>query len=330
MSRQRKARIVTIPATGQVKLDEVELPAPGPEEVLVRMAAAPIHPADLNTIEGKYPGSGQAQLVGGREGSGVVEEVGKAVSTLEPGDIVLLPSTQGTWRDAAIYPVEDLVPVPRSVGLEQAALLRINPGTALRMLRDFVPLLPGEWLVQNGANSAVGRAVTQLARHFGWRTVNLVRDPSRLDEDLLASGNVFLADDSAADLHAAAETPLRLGLNAVGGESALRIANALTDGGTLVTYGAMSRQPLRIPNGLLIFRDLHVRGFWMTRWSGHATPHMMQALLSELIGLAATGVIRSEAEAFYPLERFADALAHAGQSRRRGKILFGAPELIRA
>src|SRR5206468_1999088 len=65
--------------------------------------------------------------------------------------------------------------------------------------------------------------------------------------------------------------PIRLGLNAVGGESALRLMNCLAPSGTLVTFGAMSLQPLKIPNGLLIFKDLRFRGIWINKWYDNAT-----------------------------------------------------------
>lgn len=316
-------RAVVIQAGGVVQCGEVELPPVGPHDALVRLAAAPIHPADLNSIEGKYPGTPQRPYVGGKEGAGFVEEVGAEVTTVARGELMLLPADHGTWREEVVLPAVDLVPIPRTVAPEQAALLRINPASALRMLRDFVPLLPGEWLVQNAANSAVGRAVTQLARHFGWRTINILRDPTSLGDDPRDLGTVFLPADSETDIRTLTDAPIRLALNAVGGDSALRLANALADGGTLVTYGAMARQPLRMPNGLLIFRDLHLRGFWVTRWMGHAPPSAVHAMLTELIGLAAAGVLHSKIDTVYPLEAHADALAHAAKGGRQGKILFG-------
>ncbi|MEQ1859504.1 MAG: 2-enoyl thioester reductase domain-containing protein [Chthoniobacteraceae bacterium] len=318
----KTTRAVVIAAAGQVQCQEIALPLLGHEDVLVRMVAAPIHPADLNSIEGKYPGAPKPPYVGGREGAGVVEEIGAEVATLNPGDLVLLPSAGGAWRERGVHHAADLVPVPKIIHPLQAALLRINPGTALRMLRDFVPLLPGEWLAQNAGNSAVGRAVIQLAHYFGWHTLNLVRDLDAVDPDVLKIGDIFLADDGSSDAPPLLHAP-RLAFNAVGGESALRLANALSEGGTLVTYGAMARRPVKLPNSLLIFRDLHARGFWLTRWSGHASPSTQQAMLAELIGLAVAGVLRSHIETTYPLEAFADALAHAARPRRQGKILFG-------
>ena len=106
------------------------------------------------------------------------------------------------------------------------------------------------------------------------------------------------------------------------GESALRLANAVTPGGTIVTYGAMSRQPLRIPNGLLIFKDLRWRGFWITPWSQRATPDESAAMFGELFALAQRGCLRSTVERLYSLDSCLEALAHANRSERTGKVLF--------
>ncbi|HET6406769.1 MAG TPA: zinc-binding dehydrogenase, partial [Chthoniobacteraceae bacterium] len=120
------------------------------------------------------------------------------------------------------------------------------------------------------------------------------------------------------------EPTIRLALNAVGGESALRLANALSESGTLVTYGAMGRQPLRLPNGLLIFKDIRAVGFWLTRWTQHAAQPDQSAMLRELLALAGSGALRTEIEKTYPLEEAPAALAHARQGGRTGKILFAA------
>jgi trans-2-enoyl-CoA reductase len=307
----------------RVALERHPLPDPGPGEALVRIAAAPIHPADLNSIEGKYPGTSGDPFPGGREGAGLIEAIGPGVRSLREGDTVLLQKPHGSWRDLIIAPESALFRVPAELSPVDAAMLRINPGTALRLLRDFAVLAPGDWIIQNAASSAVGRAVVQLAHHFDLRTVNLVRRPESVDEAMRAAGGVFLPDDGSADIRAAAcGAPIRLGLNAVGGASALRLGNALDDGGTLVTYGAMARQPLHIPNGLLIFRGLEFRGFWLTRWTREHPPETCMAMLAELCDLAVRGILRHQVAAIYPLAEFDKALEHARGGGRDGKILF--------
>ena len=324
----QKIRAIIIREHGDPKqvaqLEAVDLPEPGVGEVRVRVRFAPINPADLNVIEGKYPIRPALPGTPGVEGVGVVEKLGAGVVNLSPGTVVSLPHRFGSWREAGNAPASELIAVPASVPLEQAAMLRINPATALLLLREFIPLQPGEWLIQNAANSAVGRCVIRLARHFGWRTINVVRRAELVDELKREGADVVLVDGEqlGAEIKAAtAGAPLRLALNAVGGDSAVRLGNALAPGGVVVTYGAMARQPMRIPNGQLIFQDIAWRGFWVSHWYQKAGASASVALLAELCDFAARGVIAVPIEAVYPLDEIAAAIAHAQRGQRSGKIL---------
>jgi trans-2-enoyl-CoA reductase len=186
-------------------------------------------------------------------------------------------------------------------------------------------------VIQNAANSAVGRLVIQIAKSAGWRTINLVRRPEMIDEMREWGGDVVVLDsEETKDGIAAAigGAKVRLALNAVGGDSALRVANALAPGGTIVTFGAMSRQPLRIPNGLVIFKDLRWRGFWISQWYREAPAAAEGEMFAELFDLAARGALHSPVERVYPLSEATAAIAHAAKSQRAGKILFGAPEIV--
>ncbi len=306
------------------RVEPLELPAPSAGEVRVRVKFAPINPADVNVLEGKYPIRPELPGVPGVEGVGVVEECGTGVDGFAPGDVVLLPHRFGSWREAGNARANELQKIGADVPLEQAAMLRINPATALVMLRHFVTLQPGEWIAQNAANSAVGRCVIRIARHFGWRTVNVVRRESLVEELKAEGADVVLVENdgiSAQIKSAAGGAPVRLALNAVGGDSATRLGGALAPGGVIVTYGAMARQPLKIPNGQLIFSDIAWRGFWITRWYQQAGESAARELVAELAGLAARGIVSTPVEAVYPLAQISEALAHAQRPQRGGKIL---------
>jgi trans-2-enoyl-CoA reductase len=307
-----------------VRVETLSLPDPGPGEVRVRVKFAPINPADLNVIEGKYPVRPELPGTPGIEGVGVIEECGAGLQQFALGSAVLLPHRFGTWRGAGNVSAAALLKIGADVPLQQAAMLRINPATALVLLREFVALQPGEWIMQNAANSAVGRCVIRLARHFGWRTVNVVRRPELVDELKAEGADLVLVENEKISAEIKAATggaPIPLALNSVGGDSAVRLAASLAPGGTIVTFGAMARQPLKIPNGLLIFQNIVWRGLWITRWYQQAGEAASAALLVELSALAARGVIATPVEAVYPLEQIADAIAHAQRSQRGGKIL---------
>ncbi len=305
-------------------LEERELSGLKTGQVQVAMLFAPINPADLNMIGGKYAIRPALPSVPGVEGVGRVEALGPGVECVAVGDTVLLPHAVGTWCQACAVAADQLVVVPFGIPPEQAAMLRVNPATALRMLRDFVDLNPGDWVLQNGANSAVGRGVIQIAKTYGWRTVNVVRRPEVIEELKALGADVVLVEgDSLREQirEATGSAPIALALNCVGGESALRLSGALAASGTLVTYGAMGMQPLRIPNGMLIFKDLRFRGFWVTQWYEQASEEARRALFAELFDLARRGVIHSPIERIYPLSEFTAAVERAQQHRRTGKIL---------
>ena len=308
-----------------VRLEEIEIPPPQTGEVLIRTIAAPINPADLNFIEGKYPVRPVLPATPGAEGAGIIKQIGPGVERVKVGDLVLLPRSYGSWAEAGLAMAKELVVVPRGIDPIQAAMLRINPPTALRMLRDFVDLKEGDFVLQNAGNSGVGRAVIQIAHALGLRTISLVRRAALIDELKEDGADFVFLDDEEAPPRIALATggaPLPLAFNAVGGESALRLANAATHGATIVTYGAMSRQPLRIPNGLLIFKDLRWRGFWITPWGQRATPDELAAMFGELFVLVQCGRLRANVERLYPIDAYAGALADAQRSGLRGKVLF--------
>ncbi len=263
-------------------------PTPGPGEAVVKIRAAPINPADLNQIEGKYPVRRELPATPGFEGAGVVADLGANVTTVAGGDLVILPHNVGTWRDAVAVKAEDLVVVPAGIEPVHAAMLKINPMTAWRLLH-----------IQNASNCAAGRAVIQIACELGYKTVNVVRRAELIDELRAQGGDVVLVDGENLReevKNATGGAPIRLGLNAVGGESALRLANCLAPGSTLVTFGAMSLQPLKIPNGLLIFKDLRFRGIWINKWYDNATKQQRMEAFRPLFEMAKRGLLKTKVE----------------------------------
>lgn len=296
-----------------------------PGEVIIQMRAAPINPADLNAIEGKYPGRREVPAVPGFEGAGVVVEVGEKVKELPNGTLVILPHNIGTWRDAVAVKAADLVAVPPEINPVQASMLKINPMTGWRLLHDYVKLNRGDWLIQNAANSALGRAVIQIARELGFKTVSVVRREELIEELEQLGGDLVLIDgESLRDdvKQATSGAPICLGLNSVGGDSALRLANCLAFGGTLVSFGAMSLQPLKIPTGLLIFNDLRFRGIWINKWYDDATMSQRMDAFRPLFEMAKRGLLQPKVEKAYSLGELHQALTHAAQNNRSGKIIF--------
>ena len=261
----------------------------------LRFLASPINPADINQIQGVYPsaptfttalGSPEPIAVGGNEGVAEVIATGTGVNSLAKGDWVIMKNPGfGTWRTHAQTTEDKLLKIADNSGITaaQAGTVSINPCTAYRMLKDFVTLKEGHWFIQNGANSSVGRAAIQLGRLWGYKSINIIRSrPSGLSElkqELCSLGADIVVTDEEAQAGEFKEKvkewtdgdqkPLSLGLNCVGGKSATAVAKVLNPDGQLITYGAMSKMPVKLPASLLIFKNISFKGFWVSKWGEH-------------------------------------------------------------
>jgi len=295
----------------------------GEDEVRLRVLASPVNPADLNLIEGTYGVKPPLPAVPGIEGCGEVIE--SLSSGFAVGDRVMLLHRSGMWAEEVVVAAESIFKLPPRIDPMQAAMLKVNPATALRMLTGFRTLEKGSWVVQNASNSGVGRSVIQVARALGLRTVNLVRRESLVGE-LMAIGadHVLLDDASAVDKarEICGDAPPSLALNAVGGDSALRLMNVLGTSGAHVTYGAMGRRPLKVPNGLVIFKGLEIRGFWLTRWIDKAPRHEIDHAYGFLAQEVAAGRLVVPVDSVHGLDAFQAAFDRLGSADREGKVLF--------
>src|SRR5687767_14104066 len=161
--------------------DVPDVGAPGAGEVGFDVLLFPINPADVSFCRGTYRLKPTLPATPGAECIGRVTAVGAGVSHVKAGDLVINLQREN-WTQKRRVKVDDVIPVPAGMDLQQAAMLRINPPTALLMLADLVDLKPGDWVIQNVANSAVGRLVIKLAKQCGAKTMNVVRRESLLSE----------------------------------------------------------------------------------------------------------------------------------------------------
>lgn len=307
----------------QLQLEAFTPAEAGPGQALIRILAAPVNPADLNFIEGTYGVKPALPATPGVEGCG--EIVVSASPDFQPGDRVIFLRRAATWASHTLADAAILFKLPPQIDPLQAAMLKVNPATAWRLLHGFGKPAAGEWIVQNAGNSAVGRCVIQLARTLGIRTVSLVRRAELIPELEALGGDVVLLDDDAG-LAAAKEAlggaTAALAFNAVGGDSALRLMNLLREGGTHITFGAMAKRPLTVPNGLLIFRDLQLRGLWVTRWIEQAPEAEVRAVYADLAARVAAGGLHQPVDSSHALGDFRAALGRLTTADRAGKVLF--------
>ncbi len=297
---------------------------PGDNQVLIEVLAAPVNPSDLLTLTGEYGILPPLPAVGGNEGVGRILKVGPGAEAWTEGEVVLLPPGSGTWCTHQLADAGKLIAVPTRADPLQLAMLTVNPPTAALLLSEYVDLQPGEWVIQNAANSAVGGYLIQLAKARGYRTVNVVRRDSAVAAVKAEGGEVVLVDgpELAAQIkEATGGAKLRLAIDAVGGLATENLARCLGEGGTLVNYGAMSGQPCALSPASFVFRDLTLRGFWLARWFRQANPQQQYMLFRELAQGIERGELKARIQASFPLEQIAEALKLAASGERDGKIL---------
>lgn len=310
--------------TELIELDPLE---PGAGRVLVALEAAPINPSDLLLISGWYGHRPALPAAVGTEGIGRIVAVGGSVDPARAGErVMILPTLQhGTWQDQLVIDEGDALPIDASADPLQLAMLGVNPVTADLLLHNFVNVPAGSWVGQTGGNSAVARYVIALARHAGVRTLSVVRRPEAVPELLAAGADAVVV--SGLDLRdqlkkALGDERFSLLLDAVAGDVVTELASWLAPGGTLVSYGGMSGAHVAVRPSDLIFRDVHVRGFWQKHWLDTTPRDEIAASYGRLADLVAGGTLRTPVAATYPLERYQEALAHATKADRAGKVLF--------
>ncbi|KAG0028848.1 mitochondrial 2-enoyl thioester reductase [Podila clonocystis] len=305
--------ILPPPADDSVQVQFLAAPI-NPADINQVEGVYPLKPA--MTTQLYSPSSSSEALpvaVGGNEGVAKVIKVGAKVpqDQLKVGDWVVMGSAGlGTWRSHGNFKATDLTRITGKAGRRgrdgaprldrlQLATLTVNPCTAYRMLRDFKTLSEGDYIIQNGANSGVGEAVVQMARALGVKTINIIRNREgheQVAERLRTLGATYiLTDDQLGKIETkqlvkswlaqAQRKEIKLGFNCVGGKATTEMARMLSKNGHLVTYGAMSRQPLILPASLQIFKNVHASGFWLTAWNDEHSTQERQEMIDSVLDI---------------------------------------------
>ena len=310
----------------------IDVDAPGPpgaDELVVEIAACPINPADLLTIAGSYPGPTELPARAGIEGAGRVVALGDDITAFAVGDPVI-SLVRANWAQRVTLKESQAIKLPAGIDMRQAAMLKANPASAHLMLdthvglKDGVALKDGDWVIQNAANSAVGRHVIALARARGLHTANVVRREALVAELQAIGADVVVVDgDDLTERVATASggAPIALALDAIGGAATMRLAGCLADGGTVVNYGFLAGAPCMIDTHQAIIHGISLTGFWLAPMIGRLPRAEIEAMYGKLAAYMADGTIAAPIEASYGLDDIGDALAHAARERRAGKIL---------
>jgi NADPH:quinone reductase-like Zn-dependent oxidoreductase len=310
-----------------LQVRDLPSPEPGRRQVRVRMIASPINPSDLLTVQGRYGRRPALPATPGFEGVGVVEAYGSGLlGRLRLGRrVAVLNGQGGNWQEQVIVPARQVIPVPPDIPDEQAATFFVNPASALVMTRYILKVPPGAWLLQTAAGSALGRMVIRLGKHFGFRTINVVRRREQAKELLQAGGDAIICTaDEPIDERVRAITGgagAAFALDAVGGATGSEVIKALAAEGRLLVYGTLADEPLRVDPRVLMVGHKTVEGFWLSEWMPKQRVLTLLGLFRRIRKLLGAGVLTSEVAATFPLEDVKTAVEQATRPGRPGKIL---------
>jgi NADPH:quinone reductase len=309
-----------------LQVREVPEPEPGPGQVRVRMLASPIGPADFLTVRGEYGHRLKLPATPGVEGVGIVEAGRGLLGRLRVGRrVAVLNEAGGNWQEKVVVPAMRVVPLSRHIPDDQAATFFVNPATAFIMTRLVLKVPPRAWLLQTAAGSALGSMVIRLGRHFGFRTINVVRRREQAEELLQAGGDATIVTESESiesRVHALTDGEgVPFALDAVGGTTGSAVARSLARGGRLLVYGTLAEEPLSLPSRMLFLGVKRIEGFWLSEWARRQHVWTMIQLFRHIHGLMAKGVLNTDIGPVFPMEEIKAAVRQASTPGRHGKIL---------
>ncbi len=235
------------------------VPTPGPGQVLVRVSAAPLNPSDLMFLRGRNGFRRALSTVPGFEGGG--RRV--ACGVQRHGD--------GLWAECVLADARACLPLPPSGSFDEGAALLVNPLTAVALV-ERAQRGRHHAMVQMAARSALGKMIARLAARRGIEVVDVVRRAEQADE-LWAAGASYVLYSGGADFGGRLEAVCKdlaatLAFNAVAGALTGRLLQALPRGSTVVVYGALSEDSVRVPPEVLIFAGKRVESFWLSDYLG--------------------------------------------------------------
>src|SRR5262245_7291154 len=234
--------------------------------------------SDLHIIRGRYGFTPEFPTVPGIESVGVIDKLVSGTDGLTVGQRVITIGVKGTWQEYVVADAGRVLPVPAGMSNSTAALILGNPLTAVILTGDELDVRPGEWLLQTAAGSTVGQSVIQVGAHVGFKTLNMVRRRSAVEDILALGGNAVICTEDGdlrervADI--AGHDGVSKAVDCASGQVGADVSRALAPHGELVVYGALSTHRQTDPDKLtipmfarsLIHGTKTVRDFWLFRW----------------------------------------------------------------
>lgn len=326
-------KAVVLSATGSIpQVKKIPVPKPGPGEVLVKMYASPINPSDLAFLAGGYGIKKEYPAVPGFEGSGVVVAAGKGIlPKIWMGKKVACaasPIYDGCWAEYMKTKAGMCVPVSKNISLDQAAMMFVNPMTALAFFDVYKNLANPDkkirGIINTAAASALGKMIIKLGQKKGIPVISVVRREEQV-ELLKAEGAKYIVNSSDSDFsiklkELARQLNATVIFDAVGGNMVQQLLNAVPKQSSLFIYGRLSEDACEILPGDLIFTGNRIQGFWLTGWLKYKSfiqniiaTKKIQSLIGSELG---TTIYKN-----FQIEQITEAIDTYQNNMSKGKVL---------
>jgi NADPH:quinone reductase-like Zn-dependent oxidoreductase len=302
-------------------LEECPKPKPQKGEALIHIKARNINPSDLMFIQGLYGIQAQLPSSAGFEAMGEIEEIEEG--QVYPTGTRVMFTAAGTWKEYICLPIHQLIPVPKSMSDEVACQAFVNPITAMGMLESS-GLQEGQYLLITAAASSWGKMIIQIAAKKGIHVIGTIRNEDQ-KAALLNLGAKLIVNVEKENLFQSIKSLGIKGVDsifdAVGGKQGAEALNCLNKGATMWVFGLLSLEPIPLNSGILIFKDLQIKGWWLSTWWENLSKEKRMKAIQELFQLLGTDQIRMDIEATFPLDKFKEALEAYQRKGRTGKIV---------
>ncbi len=309
-----------------LKVVDLPEPEPGPNEVRVRMIAAPINPSELLVVRGRYGVLPKLPATPGFEGVGVVEKAGPGVvgKFLTGKRVAVLNQAGGNWAEKVVVPALRAIPAAADLPDEQVASFFVNPASVLAMVRHVLKVPRGAWLLQTAAGSTLGKMIIKLGKVDGFKTLNVVRRREAMAEiKALGADAVISSSDGPIDEQVRSLTGngVAYALDPVGGETGGQVFKSLGDDAHMIVYGLLSNEPISFDPRAMIAGKRVIEGFWLGHWMEARSKIKAVMLFREITTMIREGVLATDPGRTFPLDAIREAVTEAEVVGHKGKPL---------
>jgi NADPH:quinone reductase-like Zn-dependent oxidoreductase len=303
-----------------IELETRELPACGPEDVLIQMEYAQINPSDLITISGAYRGRTSLPFLPGFEGVGIVHQIGDNATQFKIGERVMPIRQSGTWQQYQFANGENCFKIDARLSAQDAAMSYINPMTAIKMVDEIAQVAQTHKVLVNAANSEIGHIIIELCLKIGADITALARTDRSESELTRKFGDHITVQNQDQFISSKNAQTFDTMFDAIGGPIAEELALSLKTNGMIVHYGLLSGIPIS-PKLNQQRPDIQLKLYWLRNWV-HSAPYKdVQEMFDKSAALILDGTISTRVFKTLPLDKIKEAEQALNDPQRSGKVL---------